>query len=65
METFIIDTVNFNLTDLRDIDAVAMQLEEIYGHAPFIDYINSKLVCNEAIVSFFSDHFYQLIDFLY
>ena len=65
METFIIDAVNFNLTDLRDIDAVAMQLEEIYGHTPFIDYINAQLVCNDAIVSFFTDSFYHLIDFLY
>ena len=65
METFIIDAVNLNLTDLRDKDAVAMQLEEIYGHAPFIDYINAQLVCNDVIVSFFTDSFYHLIDFLY
>jgi hypothetical protein len=65
MQTFIIDAVNYNLTDLRDIDAVAKQLEDIYGHASFIDYINAELVCNDVIVSFFTDHFYQLIDFLY
>ena len=65
METFIIDAVNFHLTDLRDIDAVAMQLEEIYNHAPFVDYINAKLVCNDVIVSFLTDSFYHLIDFLY
>ena len=65
METYIIDAVNFNLTDLRDINAVAMQLEEIYDHAPIIDYINCKVFCNDAIVSFFTDSFYELIDFLY
>ena len=65
METYIIDAVNFNLTDLRDINAVATQLDEIYGHVPFVDYINAELVCNDVIVSFFTDHFYQLIDFLY
>jgi len=65
METFTIKAVKYNLTDLRDINAVARQLEEIYGHAPIIDYINCNVFCNDAIVSFFTDSFYELIDFLY
>ena len=57
--------MNYSMTDLRDINAAAKQLELIYNQTPFVDYINSKLVCNDVVVSFFTDHFYQLIDYLY
>lgn len=65
METYIFDAVNYNLIELRDIESAAMQIEELYGSVPFIDYINEKIICDQIIVSFFTDTFYQLIDYLY
>jgi hypothetical protein len=57
--------MNYSMTDISNINAVAIELQKIYGNTPFVDYINSQVVCNDVVISFFTDHFYQLIDYLY